>query len=39
MVKKWFNVKNMVAAIKTSVSIVAKQLGGAISLLNTMLFL
>ena len=35
MVKKWFNVKNTVTTINTSVSKVTKQLTGAITLLNT----
>ena len=35
MVKKWFSIRNIVTTINTSVSKVAKQLAGAISLLNT----
>ena len=34
MVKKWFGVRNTVTTINTSVSKAAKQLAGAISLLN-----
>ena len=35
MVKKWFGVRSTVTTINTSASKVAKQLAGAISLLNT----
>ena len=35
MVKKLFNIRNTVITIKTSVSKVAKQLAGSISLLKT----
>ena len=35
MVKKWYNVGNAVVTIYTSVSKVAKQLAGAITLLNS----
>ena len=35
MVRKWFSIKNTVTTINTSVSKVAKQPAGAISLLNT----
>ena len=36
MVKKWFSVKNTVTTINTSVSIVTKQLTGAITLVNSL---